>query len=191
MRNAFVIIGDRLVTVTPQTTADLGRIADCTRIAEQFYRAAECQQHTRPAFVAVSGEEVVISGASPMGSTMMVCAPTCSTAVVAKHVAACLAAGNTVELALFEPPCALLMVLLMILEDVLPASRFRVASERTGWQITGTNPTVIVLTETDAFLNDEPRVRFRDPASSSTTNGLVDFYTRSSTVRVPAGRDSR
>ncbi|WP_147305269.1 hypothetical protein [Subtercola boreus] len=179
------------MTVSPQTTTDLGRIADCTGIAEQFYRAAECQQNTRPAFVTMAAGEVTISGASPLGSTMIVCAPTCSTAVVAKHVAACLTAGNTVELALFESPCALLLVLLLILEDVLPESRFRVVSERTGWQITGTNPTVIVLTETDAFLNDEPRVRFRDPTSSSTTNELVDFYTQSSTVRVPAGRDSR
>ncbi|RFA07643.1 hypothetical protein B7R21_15845 [Subtercola boreus] len=191
MRNSFVVIGDRLVTVSPQTTTDLGRIADCARIAEQFYRAAECQQNTRPAFVTRAAGEVTISGASPLGSTMIVCAPTCSTAAVAKHVAACLAAGNTVELALFEPPCALLLVLLLILEDVLPESRFRVVSERTGWQITSANPTVVVLTETDAFLNDEPRVRFRDPASSSPTNELVNFYTRSSTVRVPAGRDSR
>ncbi|RFA08085.1 hypothetical protein B7R54_01795 [Subtercola boreus] len=191
MRNSFVVIADRLVTVSPQTTTDLDRIADCTRIAEQFYRAAECQQHTRPALVTVPGAEVVISGVSLLGSTMIVCAPTCSTAVVARHVAACLAAGNTVELALFEPPCALLLVLLMILEDVLPESRFRVVSERTGWQITGANPTVIVLTETDAFLNEEPRIRFRDAAGGSTTNELVDFYSRSSSVRVQAGRDSR
>ncbi|RFA12961.1 hypothetical protein B7R21_08930 [Subtercola boreus] len=179
MRNSFVVIADRLVTVSPQTTTDLDRIADCTRIAEQFYRAAECQQHTRPAFFTRSGAEVVIRGMSPLGSTMIVCAPTCSTAVVAKHVAACLAAGNTVELALFEPPCALLLVLLMILEDVLPETRFRVVSERTGWQISAANPTVVVLTETDAFLNDEPRVRFRGPTCNSTTADLVDFYSHS------------
>ncbi|QWT24491.1 hypothetical protein KPL76_03585 [Subtercola sp. PAMC28395] len=182
----LLINGGSAVTSTKRSA---GSTTEITRVADYFFSVADLCRATHPVMLTITADELVLTGTAPIGSTMIVCAPSCGTPRIARHAAASLAAGNTVELALLEEPSPLLALLALIVENVLPAPRFAIMSERTGWAVAGVNPTVVILTTTDVFMNGEPRTRRREEADADGGSGaLIEFYSRRETVRVPVRR---
>ncbi|WP_116284795.1 hypothetical protein [Subtercola boreus] len=111
----------------------------------------------------------------PIGTALIVSAPSCDSFTIAENVAAALAARNCVELALFEHPAPDVAALIRALQHVLPEGVFTVLSERTGWGGRGPDTAIIILTPDRALLNDRPWVSSRPKSSQQ---AMVSFYSR-------------
>ncbi|CAN5120791.1 hypothetical protein BH09ACT6_BH09ACT6_14970 [soil metagenome] len=151
-------------------TSDDGRMA-----AEHFTGFAEHATGVDAVCTATLLGQVACSIPHPIGTALIVSAPSCSPVTVIENVAASLAARNCVELALFERPDPLLSALIDALQWVLPEGLFTVLSEQTGWGSRGPDTAIVIITPEHAFMNERPWVR---SGAGTTGNALVAFYSR-------------
>ncbi|RFA12980.1 hypothetical protein B7R21_09030 [Subtercola boreus] len=149
--------------------------------AAEFESFAHTSTELGESSTAVILGQLVISTPRPVGTALIVSAPSCDPRTVVENVAAALAARNCVELALFEQPEPALAAMIEALRQALPTGVFRVLSEQTGWGGRGPETAIVILTPDHSFLNDQPWVR-----SDATSNrrALISFYSRFENVPV-------
>ncbi|MCU1479404.1 MAG: hypothetical protein JWQ19_190 [Subtercola sp.] len=149
--------------------------SDGEMAAAQFGSFAHSFSEAGESSTAVILGQLVLSTATPVGTALIVSAPSCDPETVAENVAAALAARNCVELALFEQPHPSLNAMIDALQQVLPHGVFTVLSEQTGWGGRGPETAIVILTPENAFMNDRPWVR---SAATSNRKALISFYSR-------------
>ncbi|MEA9983815.1 hypothetical protein [Subtercola sp. RTI3] len=178
-----------------ENAEELWRHSSASHLAATFCRVAELL-HTNPDGEMAAGQfqsfvhsftevgdsstavilgQQVVSTPRPIGTALIVSAPSCDPQTVAENVAAALAARNCVELALFEQPHPSLIAMIAALHGVLPNGVFTVLSEQTGWGGRGPETAIVILTPENAFMNDRPWVR---SGATSNRRALMSFYSR-------------
>ncbi|RFA07638.1 hypothetical protein B7R21_15815 [Subtercola boreus] len=117
----------------------------------------------------------VHSASRPIGTALIVSAPSCDPFIVTENIAAALVARNCVELALFEQPEPELSAVIAALQQILPEGVFSVLHDRAGWGGRGPETAIIILTPDQWFLTNRDRVRSGVPVSP---RAMVGFYSR-------------
>jgi hypothetical protein len=135
----------------------------------------------------VEPDRVVAVRLLPRGRVMIVAGPDAATVTIGLHVAACIAAGNTVSLALTTSPGLQLRALVDNLRAVgLKTSNWATADDRGRWAGLPDDLQIAILTESHVSVESMPPVGYpsdcREPQSR---RELLRLYSRSHRFDVP------
>lgn len=115
----------------------------------------------------------------PLGRILLVCGPDCSTELVADHLQAALAGGNSLVLAFVEEPASATARLVDMLASTLSRSVFEQLPVAGGpWNLTLPNTYVVaVLTALHIVVADERRRHGPRHAGPGPTSSLLRLFT--------------
>jgi hypothetical protein len=116
---------------------------------------------------------------TPLGRILLVCGPDCSTELVADHLQAALAGGNSLVVVFVEQPSASTARLLDVLTSTLSRTVFeRLLATGGPWNLTLPDTYVVaVLTALHIVVADERRRHGRRPAGRGPSNSLLRLFT--------------